>query len=450
MPPLTKQKYFYYIALMLMASTFLPVVFNNLPPLIRSHHLWTFIWVISLLVFSPKILINKAMVYLLAYGLFLYLATETIWSNIDHWNYRRLFFEFYEIAIGVSVFTWFYQSKDFIHLAKIAKWSIIFLGITAIMSIISSAIDPLYARNITGLAAVADEKEIEAILSFKRYGGGTYSTAGAFMCLFPVCIYYYKNIKISLLSRVQIIVFSVIIFFALLGMQIFGNILIAVVFSIIALFGMRKLRQSILIIGIFFIIVFAIPKEVYVNSLLKVSNYFNKDSDLNYKFRDMSVYIETGADIKDNSTSTGGRVERYPMLMGTFVKSPMFGCYFFSDESGNGYKPEGAHLHWMNKLTTTGIIGLIVFLLIPYNFIRNNLRLFDPTYKFYYILASLSILSYGLIKQLGGRDTWYAFFIILPGLYYLPLLKIKNKVKDPGDMLSDLSKDESKKTIKNL
>jgi energy-coupling factor transporter transmembrane protein EcfT len=128
----------------------------------------------------------------------------------------------------------------------------------------------------------------------------------------------------------------------------------------------------------------------------------------------------------------------------------MFGCYFFSDESGNGYKPEGAHLHWMNKLTTTGIIGLIVFLLIPYNFIRNNLRLFDPTYKFYYILASLSILGYGFIKQLGGRDTWYAFFVILPGLYYLPLLKIKNKVKDPGDMLSDLSKDESKKTIKNL
>jgi hypothetical protein len=123
---------------------------------------------------------------------------------------------------------------------------------------------------------------------------------------------------------------------------------------------------------------------------------------------------------------------------------------FFSDESGNGYKPEGAHLHWMNKLTTNGIIGLIVFLLIPYNFIRNNLRLFDPTYKFYYILASLSILSYGLIKQLGGRDTWYAFFIILPGLYYLPLLKIKNKIKNPGDMLSDLNKDESKKTIKNL
>jgi hypothetical protein len=426
MQPLQKQKYFYFIAFMLIASTFLPLVFNNLPPIIGSHHLWTIIWTISLIIFSPKILLNKAIAYLLVYGFFLFLATETIWSSIDDWNSTRLFFEFYEIVIGVTVITWFLQSKDYFRLAKITKWSLIFIFITAIMSIISSGIDPMYARNINVLST--------KYLSINHYGGGTYSTAGAFMCLFPVLLYYFKNNKLSPLPKIQIIVFSLIVFYALLSMQIVGNIIIAVGFFIIALFGMKKIRQSIVVIVLFFSIALIIPKEVYVNRLMEISGDFEKYSELNYKLRDMANFIKTGVDINDNNTSTGARVERYPMLLKTFVKSPLLGCYLFSTKTAHGYDGAGAHLYWMNKLTVTGIIGFVFFLFIPYNFITNSLKYFNSTYKFYYILASISILSYGLMKVIGGRDTWYAFFIILPGFYYLPLLKKSNK-KDsiPGD-----------------
>jgi hypothetical protein len=426
MQPLTKQKYFYYIAFMLIASVYLPQVFNNLPPFIRSHHLWTILWFLSLLVFNPQIFLNRAIVYVLAYSFFLFIATETIWISMDSWNKKLLFNEFYQIAVGVSVITYFQQSKDYIGLANITRWAIVFLCITAIMSIISSAIDPMYARNLTSLSAVTNESEIEAILSFKRFGGGTYSTAGAFMCLFPIFIYYYKNIKISLISKKLIIIISIIIFLALLGMQIFGNIIIAIVFSIVALLGMKRIRQSVLVVVLFFSVVMIIPKEMYVNRLLTISDYFEKDSDLNFKFKDLATFIETGADIKDNSTGVGSRAERYPILMGTFIKNPMSGCFFLSDKFGNGYHGEGAHLHWMNKLIIMGIIGFILFLYIPYKFIRNNLQHFNSAYKFYYILASLSILSYGLIKVIAGRETWYAFFIILPGMYYLPLLKSRN------------------------
>lgn len=406
---------------MLMASTFLPLMFINLPPVIGSHHLWTIIWVLSLLVFNPKIFLNKAIVYLLIYGLLLYLATETIWSSMDDWDRIRLFFEFYEISIGITVITYFFQNKDFIGLAKITRWAIIFLFITAIMSIITSAVYPLYARNLTALSEVANAREIVA--SYNHYGGGTYSTAGAFMCLFPVFIYYYKNINISLISKKQIIVFSIIVFLALLGMQIFGNIIIAIVFSVVAMFGMKKVRRSILVIMLFFAVTMAIPKGIYIGGLRTVSNYFEEDSQTNYKLRDLAVFIETGANINDNSTGAGSRAGRYPLLFNTFIKSPLLGCYFFSDKSGREDNYEGGHLYWMNKLTVTGIIGLIFFLWIPFKFIKENLRYFNSSYKFYYSIASLSILCYGLIKVIGGRETWYAFFIILPGLYYLPLLK---------------------------
>jgi hypothetical protein len=344
---------------------------------------------------------------------------------MDSWNKNSLLNEFYQIAIGVSVITYFQQSKDYTGLANITRWAIVFLCITAIMSIVSSAINPMYARNLTGLSSVTNESEIEAILSFKRFGGGTYSTAGAFMCLFPILIYYYKNTKISLISKKLIIIFSIIISLALLRMQIFGNILIAIVFSIVALLGMKRIRQSVLVVVLFFSVVMIIPKEMYVNRLLTISDYFEKDSDLNFKLKDLATFIETGADIKDNSTGVGSRAERYPILMGTFIKNPLSGCFFLSDKFGNGYQGGGAHLYWMNKLIVTGIIWFILFLYIPYKFIRDNLQHFNSAYKFYYILASISILSYGLIKVIAGRETWYAFFIILPGLYYLPLLKSK-------------------------
>jgi hypothetical protein len=423
MQPITKQKYFYFISFMVMASTFLPLVFFNLPRVIGSHHLWTLIWVVSLLVFNPQIFVKKVIVYLLAYGLFLFLAIKTIWSTIDYNNSVRLFFEFYEISIGVTIITYYNQSMDYLSLAKLTRWSIVFLFITATMTIVTVIMDPMYARNLTGLAAVSNKNEIDTILRYERYGGGTYSTAAVFMCLFPIIIYYYKNISLSLISKKQLIVFSLFISIALIGMQIFGNILIAVIFCTIALLGMRKLRRSILVIVLFCSILLLIPQRVYVNSFLMIRNYFEMDSEMYHKVNDIAVFFESGADIKDNSTGLSTRAARYPLLLKSFSKSPFLGCYFFSDNLGNGYDLEGAHLYWMNKLTVTGIVGLCIFLIIPYRFIRNSLKNFSSSYKFYYVLASLAILCYGLMKVIGGRDTWYAFFIILPGLYYLPLLK---------------------------
>jgi hypothetical protein len=119
--------------------------------------------------------------------------------------------------------------------------------------------------------------------------------------------------------------------------------------------------------------------------------------------------------------------------MEAFVRSPVLGCYFNSSEFINGYELDGAHLHWMNKLTVTGIIGFVIFIFIPIFFIKNNLHYFNSQYKFYYLLASLSILCYGLFKTIAGRDTWYAFFIILPGLYYLPLLRKNGTLRDSGE-----------------
>ena len=51
------------------------------------------------------------------------------------------------------------------------------------------------------------------------------------------------------------------------------------------------------------------------------------------------------------------------------------------------------------------------------------MKYFDDEYKFYYMLSILSVITLGLMKAIMGRELWYTFFIILPGMNYLQYLK---------------------------
>ncbi len=434
-----KHKYFEFIAFMLMASTFLPLLFNNLPPFVKSHHIWTVIWGISLITSYLKIFSNKTIKHVLVYGLIMIISMFTVWNQIDDWNFQLLINEFYNIFIGASVIAYFFESKDYFGLARITRWSIIFLFITAIMTIISSTIDPMYARNIVGMASVSNEAEIESILSLRYLGGGNYSTALSFMCLFPVFFYFYKNTGISIISKRMIIITSIVFFLALSGMQIFTNVLIAIVIIIISIIGIKKLKQSIMGISLLLFIIIFTPNEVFVNGINSIGGYFKEGSELNYKFTDLARFIEIGSKIEDKTTTVGLRGDRYFQLSESFFQSPLLGCYFLSENNNaHGYlnynlaygksvtQVEGTHLHWMNKLTVTGLFIFVVFFYILYSFLKNNINRFNSTYKFYYVISSLALLSYGLFKTFGGKEAWYTFFILLPGIYYLPLLKKGN------------------------
>lgn len=429
----TKRTLFYYLAIMLMSSAFLPLVFNNLPPIIRSHHVWTLIWGLSLILFAPKVFAEKIMIYVLIYGLFLSLMFTVFWINIDDWNKKMLITEYYQVALGVSVFAYFKNTGNIISFAKVTKWSLIFLLITAIMTIISSIIDPLYARKIVSSSAIIQESSRRAILSIQRFGGGGYGTGAAFMSLFPLLIYYFKFNHNKTITKKQIVIYCTVIFFALIGLQIFTYIFLSTLFGILAFFGFKKIRKSLIISIILFTITLSIPNYIYVNTLLSLSNLFEKQTDIKYKLNDLAIFIELGADFNAESTGTGGRVQRYNQLLESFIKSPIIGVFFNSDNNAYGYfnyqtkvQVEGTHLHWMNKITTTGIVGLLFFSFILYYHTKNNLRFCNEEYKFFFLLASFSIISCGFFKTLVGREVWYTFFIIVPGMQYLPILNTKN------------------------
>ena len=84
-----KRGYFYFISFMLMASTFLPLVTNNVR-FITNGLWWSIIWLFSLIVFKPQIFQNKLFLIVLLYGLIFLILLNTLWVNVDDWNKKQI------------------------------------------------------------------------------------------------------------------------------------------------------------------------------------------------------------------------------------------------------------------------------------------------------------------------------------------------------------------------
>lgn len=136
------ETYFYIVLFLLMLTTYLPIVSYRLPAYIGSHHLWTIVWGMSLVLLKPRVLFHRIMLLILAYVLFLWILLNTTWSAMGSWNVKHLWEEIYAVAVGASIFVYFNESKDYIGWAKMIRYTLIFIVITAILTIITSIINP--------------------------------------------------------------------------------------------------------------------------------------------------------------------------------------------------------------------------------------------------------------------------------------------------------------------
>ena len=395
---------------MLLFSTFFYLLFINLPPIIGSHHLWTIIWFLSIIFLYPKIFKNKLFILLLIYGFFIVLILlNTLWANIDPWNKKQIINEFYVFSVAISVLTYFRLEQDYEGFALIIKWTLLFIFVSAIMSIITAYINPLYARDLTGISAFSESERVK-ILGYTKYGGGNYSFASALVCLFPMLIYLYKSNDNSIFKKYQILLMGIIFFYALIKMQIVANILVAFIIIILSLLGRKNLKKSIGIYIILLILIVVIPSHIYAELFYNVANIFDTNSEIYFKLNEMGTFFITGGTVENNAIS--GRYARYPLLMQSFLSNPLWG-----GKEWNG------HLFWMNKLAVYGLLGTLPFIYIIYYYVKKNIKYFDDEFSFYFLLSIFSIIGLGLMKALVGRELWYTFFIILPGFYYLQYLK---------------------------
>ncbi len=416
---LNKKTYFSFLIFMMMVTTFLPIVSNNLPPFIGSFHLYAPLFILSILIFETKVFFRKNIITTLIIGsLLIIIFPSTIWTFIDKWNIINFNREYYFIFSALLAYYYYHSRNDFIAYARMVNISIVFIAITSIMTIYSSIIDPAYARSMMSNQFEGTEK-----VFFSRLGGGSYGFAAAVMALLPIAFFYYRNSNLIKYSRLIIVLYIILIFIALLRMQFFGNILIGVIVLILSVQGSKKIRKSLFYLSVLGIIALIVPNEVYANIINRASHYFDPSSNTYFKLTDMSLFLTSG-DVSNTAVET--RAARYPELLIAFLNSPFLGSSY---KGGEFYIGAGAHLHWMNRLTIWGIFGFTIFIQIFIKNIKHTVKFIQNNeFLFHYFLSIGSIIAYGLIKTIAGRETWFVFFFIIPGLYYLPLMKDRKLV----------------------
>jgi hypothetical protein len=236
-------------------------------------------------------------------------------------------------------------------------------------------------------------------------------------------MYYFKNNSGSYFSKKMLLLMIFLFIVALFAMQIYANIMISITFIAFSWFGTKNAKRGFLTIGMIIIIFLFIPTHYYIDLFQNVAHWFNPHSDLSYKFNDTAAFFATGGSFEE--TGMGSRAARYPLLWESFKANPLAGHYLSSLKSVD--ISEGVHLFWMNKLAVYGLLGTIPFIYIIYRYVKINLKYFDKEFAFYFLLSVFSVVTLGAMKTLTGRDLWYTFFFIMPGFYYLPLVKKKRK-----------------------
>jgi hypothetical protein len=394
-----------FLSSLVLISTFLPVLFANLPGIFKSHHLYVALWIVGLIVFRMKVFFSiRYFSWLLYVTTMILMVNYFVWESIDDWNKKALLNEIYEISVALSILNYYTVVEDYDGLAKLSKLSLICVTITATISILVSYINPMYVRDLTGLGAYALDSQREEILIYKRYGGGEYSFFTAIVSLFPILVYFYKENRLAWLTKIQISSIFALLFIAIVSVQIFANILIMLLFIILSTSGSKNIKKSVIILVLIVIGYLSIPSNYYIKILSETANLFDSGSENYYKLNDMSLYLAYGENL---TTSAGGRAERFPMLLESFLSNPLIG-----GKEWNG------HMFWMNKLAVFGLLGTIPFLAILFSFIKNISTRYNLEYRYYFLLSLSSIIGLGFFKNLAGRDTWYMFFVIIPGIYY--------------------------------
>ncbi len=397
---------------MLIITAFLPVVAENLPKGVGSfRYFWAPLWLISLLLFKGKeTLSNFVILNFLIYGISLFILFSLVWNNIDLRSRTSLIEEFYWMITVVSVLYYYIFSKDIHGLILIIKLIFIFIGITSVITIVVSYINPLYARLLTqsssGFYNTAEGNY------FLRMGAAQYSFGQSLICIFPILIFFYKIIEKSLILKWVIITYLILMFYTIIRMQFFANILLSLILILISFLGGKRIKLSVFIVCMFLGITFLIPKSYYSDLLISFSYYFDAGSENFNKIKDLSEFISE----PDESGETASRLSRYPVLFNVFVKNPIFGDAHATNPDND---ETGYHLHWMNKLATTGLCGVLLFFLPHFIFIKNWVKRFSKEYAFFAAISYLGFFGLGLMKAIAGKEIWFIYFFIIPGMYYL-------------------------------
>jgi hypothetical protein len=410
-----KIKYIFRIlALITTGNFFLLIISNNLPFPFTSPLFYLIIWLIVVLIVYPKILISKSL-FLIYFFIVVYLFfipfywQERVVGWENYVDYKWLRSEIQPVLLAILMYLYFIKSGDFKGLAIVTLFTLVFIVITSITSIIAINVYPTAARELAGALAIREEKELIEI--YNKMGVGSYGFFNGIAFLFPIFFFFLKKQWSNSIYKILFIGMIILLFLGIIKAK-FASALLLSFFFFLSSFFISKYNKHRTLLYAFFSLFFLFFSFSFLSNLFYEASSLFEGTVLQERLYDAGQTIEDPViDYERSSHHTGRRLGRIPILIVSFLENPFI---------GGGVNT--GHVFWFDRLSMFGLIGFIPWLLIIKHQIKLNLFLFSEDFKQYYLLSILAFIFLGMIKNMGGNQIFITIFFITPGMYYLKLL----------------------------
>ena len=412
-----KRVIFRYLSFILMLNMFLPIVSQNLPGFIFGYKFNLLLWFSALFFLHFKTLFCKPMLIVFVYILLYYIIKLIGQYDIDlDWFYQNIS----PILLAISMYNYFLEC-DRKTLPYITSIILIFILVTSISSSIGNIWFPGASRGLSG--PLAKSGLFHLVKMYQNMGIASYGFFSGIAFLFPCLYYQYKNLRKNRNYWFILIIFLFISSF-LAGFTI--PILISMFAIVISAIGYKRLKRN-YFITFLIILLFLMPNVFYSQMFYFVSGLAYSE-ELETRLHDIGLAFEQGVDTSAHEvTEVEHRMTRFSYNINIFMENVILG-------SG---KPGNSHLYWLNILAQFGLVGLIPVLIVIISQIKFNLKIFDKSYKFYYLLSFILFTVSGIMKAVAGKEMFFYLFFVIPSIYYMRYLKKFSRLKTFNKYIGD-------------
>lgn len=402
---MNRDKIIVIFTILLIGQMTLLILFENLPYPFSTFYGYLIIWGFVFIILKPSVFFKKLsrlvylflLLYLSLHFLGIYnLTSETY--NI-YWLLSR---ELRPIFIAGILFTYFINFEKIESLTKVMQFTLIFILITSITSIIGLNFFPTAAREM--VATLRLENEFELLKFYQRIGIASYDFYYGLAFTTPVFIFLIKEHWPEKKIRFFLIGSLAITLFAIMKSQMTTALIFSVIGILLSITGAKNLKKSLIILLIIVVTIVSIPRQFYINSLYYFSERLTGEV-LQKRFFELAETIEFGENLIDANTHIAYRAQRIPFLIENISRNPITG----------GGESTG-HVFWLDRLSLFGILGIIPWILFILAISKMVIKKIDKKYYTYYIISLILYIGIGFMKNSGHKLVIFFVFFVVPSI----------------------------------
>jgi len=343
--------------------------------------------------FAPFLMKNKAFLFLLLFYIYVILQSVALGYELD---FVTWFANFMDFALPIFLLQAAIKYDNEKTVEKLAKFAIIYIFVTILLSIIVMINDPTALRQQQAMTVMG---EYDMAYQYKRQGLASYGIAAMVMCMPAVLISIFKSSSNKKVKLVSVIGVALSLVFMWMG-QVTTTSIICISLTFMAFFIRSNAPRSILFAAILLLLVAGFFGESIIDTITP----YTEETAMGSKFANLSSQIH-GGQIETEEGSIEGRSSLTALTLSVFYNNLFIG-------DPHGYI--GGHNYFIDRLALYGIIGVVPFFLMIFSLYKMTIRYLPSNKHGIFTLIFLGFISLGLLKNMPGIDYWLFMFCFYP------------------------------------